>query len=87
MPDAKVRIQLDLRAHEARALDALRDRCELRSRAEAVRAALAVLEWVQGETQQGRRVLAVGEDRVSYLVVPGLTAAAHVSESGEERRI
>jgi hypothetical protein len=69
----KVRIQLDLRPTEARALDAIRDRCELRSRADAVRTALAVIEWVQLETRKGHRILAVGSESVTQLAVPGLT--------------
>lgn len=72
MGDRKVRIQLDLPAHEAQALDELRDSLAVRSRAEVVRTALAVMEWMNAETARGRRVLAVGDDSVSYLVVAGL---------------
>jgi len=70
---ARVRVQLDLQPQEVQALDALRQRCGLRSRADAVRAALAVVEWVEREARDGRRVVAVGKDDVAHLVVPGLT--------------
>lgn len=71
----KVRIQLDLAPSEAKALDQLRLRCGLRSRADAVRTALAVLEWIQSETNKGRKILAVGNEEIAQLVVPGLTAS------------
>lgn len=71
----KVRIQLDLRASEAEALDALRDRWKLRSRADAVRTALAVLEWIHGQTAQGRKIVSVGEEGIAQLVVPKLTSS------------
>lgn len=70
---AKYRVQLDLSRGEVSALDALQKRCALRSRADAVRAALAVLEWVHQESSRGRSVVAVGGDSVSCLVVPGVT--------------
>jgi len=73
MTRSKVRIQLDLPAREARALDQLRDRLAVRSRADVVRAALAVMEWMEAETARGRRVLAVGDDAVSYLALPGVS--------------
>lgn len=72
MPDAKVRIQLDLPRREAQALDGLRDRLAVRSRADVVRTALAVMEWMESETARGRRVVAVGDDTVSYLALPGV---------------
>lgn len=72
----KVRIQLDLAVAEAEALDRLKDRYGLASRKDAVRTALAILEWVQHETAAGRRVMAVGADRLSYLAVPGVTTLA-----------
>lgn len=67
---ARVRVQLDLPPREVAALDALRDRLQLRSRADAVRTALGVLEWVQREAALGRRVLAVGKDDVVHLALP-----------------
>ena len=76
MSRSKTRVQLDLYPHEAEALDALRDHCGLRSRADAVRTALAIIEWVHREAQMGRRILAVGSDELSQLVVPGLTTQA-----------
>jgi hypothetical protein len=69
----KVRVQLDLNDHEAAALDLLRDECRLRSRADAVKVALGVLEWVRLETAQQRKVLGVGDGMVSALVIPGVT--------------
>ncbi len=72
----KVRVQLDLPVHEAKALDAIRDRFDLKSRADAVRTALAVVNWVQGQTAEGRRILAVGQSDVSYLALPGLEGPA-----------
>lgn len=76
MPISKVRVQLDLTPHAASALDALKDRCNLRSRADAVRTALAVVEWIDAEAAKGRQVVAVGPDAVSYLAIPGLTMTA-----------
>lgn len=69
----KVRVQLDLFADEVDALDAIRDNCGLRSRADSIRTALAVLEWVTKESQKGKQIFAVGSDDISHLVVPGLT--------------
>ena len=70
---AKIRVQLDLSVSEVEALDSLRAVCSLRSRAEAVRTALAVLEWVQTEAQSGQKILSVGNDGILQFVVPGLT--------------
>jgi hypothetical protein len=76
----KVRVQLDLRNEEARSLDELRRYCAGGSRADAVRTALAVVEWVREEISQGRRILALGREDVSYLVVPGLTNRTSAKE-------
>lgn len=70
---AKTRVQLDLEQEEAEALDAFRRRCGLRSRADAVRTALAIIAWVERESSLGRQVVAVGSEQVSHLVVPGVT--------------
>jgi hypothetical protein len=78
----KIRIQLDLSPHEVQALDRLRDSCSLHSRADAVRTSLAIFEWVQREAQNGRRILAVGEDDVIPLTLPGVTVLT-LSESQE----
>ena len=69
----KVRVQLDLTTAEASALDTLRDECGLRSRADAVKAALAVLRWVDLQATVGRKVVALDGSNVSWLVVPGVT--------------
>ena len=53
----------------------MRERCGLRSRSDAVRTALAVLAWIDDERSQGRRVVAIGDEEVSHLVVPGLTTS------------
>lgn len=76
---AKVRVQLDLRPEEARALDELRDRTGLRSRADAVRYSLGVIGWIADQVASERRVLAVGERDVVYLAIPGVT-----NRSGDE---
>jgi hypothetical protein len=77
--ESKIRIQLDLPPREVLALDALKARCNLASRAAAVRTALAVMEWIEQEVSEGRRVLAVGSDCVNYIVVPGLTTQQDVA--------
>ena len=79
----KQRVQLDLAPEQVVSLDALRERFALRSRADAVRAALAIVEWVDAETTQGRRVVAVGPESVSWFAMPGLqrTLGAHTSSS------
>lgn len=69
----RVRVQLDLMPDEAQSLDALKEKCGLRSRSDAVRTALAVLEWIERESRNGNSIVAVGEDGVSKLVVPGIT--------------
>lgn len=69
---ARVRVQLDLPASEVSVLDTIRDRLELGSRAEAVRAALAVMRWVDAEAGRGRRVFSVGNDEISHLTLPGI---------------
>jgi hypothetical protein len=69
----KVRIQLDLSVKEGAALDDIRDDCGLGSRADAVKAALALFGWVQAETRLGRKVVAMDGETVSWLVLPGIT--------------
>jgi hypothetical protein len=69
----KTRVQLDLRAEDVQALEVLQAGCGLRARADAVRVALGVLAWVRDENAQGRRVVAVGKDNVSVLLIPGIT--------------
>jgi ribbon-helix-helix CopG family protein len=66
----RVRVQLDLRVEEVRALDELRDRTGLRSRADAVRLSLGLFEWMTEQAGQGRRVLAVGDREVVHLAIP-----------------
>ena len=83
MTTNKIRIQLDLHQHEAQALDKLRDSFHLRSRADTVRTALAIIEWIQKETQNGRRIFAIGEDDVVPLMIPGLTIPTE-SDPGKE---
>lgn len=73
MPSAKTRIQLDLTKNEAAALDRMRQQCNLRSRADAVRTALAVLEWVEHESSSGRRIVAVDGESLSHLAISGIT--------------
>jgi len=71
----KTRIQLDLRAQEAEELDRMRDQFGLNSRTETVRTALAIADWIESESRQGRKVLSVDGDYVSHLVVPGITTS------------
>ncbi len=80
---ARVRVQLDLRPDEARALDDLRDRTGLRSRADAVRFSLGVIEWMADQAANERRILAVGERDVVYLAIPGVTNRASNETSPE----
>jgi len=70
---AKIRVQLDFRKEEVRSLDHLRDRCLLRSRADAVRMALGLAEWVARQTDEGNQIVSVGERPIAPLTVPGLT--------------
>lgn len=72
MNEKRVRVQLDLASEEVQALDDLKARCGLRSRADAVRLSLAMLEWMAEQTTIGRQVVAVGERDVVHLAVPGL---------------
>lgn len=69
----RVRVQLDLSTGEVERLDALRDACGLRSRSDAVRSALAAIDWVATESREGRKVVAMGEGYISELVMPGIT--------------
>lgn len=82
MTKPKTRVQLDLTTDEAAALDRLRNQCSLRSRADAVRTALAVLEWVEHEASSGRRIVAVNSESLSYLTVGGITKP----KNGSRRR-
>lgn len=86
---SKIRVQLDLTTHQANALDRLRDQCDLRSRAEAVKTALAVLAWVRSESDQGRRVVALDGKNVSWLVMPGITDAAqsHLGDQPQTEKL
>jgi hypothetical protein len=68
----RVRVQLDLHPNEAEGLDAMKDNLGLRSRADAVRTALAILEWVDRESASGRRIVSVGSEYVTLLDVPGI---------------
>ena len=69
----RIRVQLDLSPEEVARLDSLRDACGLRSRSDAVRSALAVIDWMTSETRGGRKVVAMGDGLVSELVMPGVT--------------
>ncbi len=69
----KIRVQLDLREREVRALDFLRDRCELKSRADAVRMSLGILEWVAQQSAVGNQIVSVGANSKAPLVIVGLT--------------
>jgi hypothetical protein len=69
----QVRVQLDMSNEEAAGLDSLKEACGLRSRSDAVRTALAVIEWVSREADSGRRIVALGGDVVSEFVMPGVT--------------
>lgn len=73
LAEEKIRVQLDMQANEILALDNLRDKLNLRSRADAVRTGLAILEWAEQETRRGHQVVAIGDEEVSRLVIPGLT--------------
>jgi hypothetical protein len=66
----KVRVQLDFRPEEAQALDTLKTRFGLRSRSDAVRAALGVAGWVVDAKLRGNAVMAVGRDSLIELNVP-----------------
>ncbi len=79
MARQRIRVQLDLSPGEVRALDRLRDSCGLSSRADAVRAALAIIEWTHEESQKGRKIMSIGDDNVVPLFIPGITT----STSGE----
>lgn len=72
---SRVRVQLDLEPAEVEALDGLRDQCALRSRADAVRYALGIMEWVAQQNARGNQILAVGKESLSPLTIPGLTQA------------
>lgn len=84
MPMSKVRVQLDLSKEEVRNLDALRDRFGSNSRSDAVRAALAVLDWVAVESQSGRRIYSVSSDFVAPL--PEIGPLLRASQAQREGR-
>jgi len=81
---SRVRVQLDLAADEARGLDELRERYSLRSRADAVRLALGILEWLAEQSESGRRIIAVGRRDVVHLAVPGVTNRRLGGRASEE---
>jgi hypothetical protein len=68
-----VRVQLDMSAEEAESLDTLRETCGLRSRSDAVRLALAVIDWVHRESRCGRKVVAFSDEIITEFVMPGIT--------------
>ncbi len=70
---SKIRVQLDLREKEVRALDLLKDRCDLKSRADAVRVSLGILEWVAQQSAAGNQIVSVGANSVAPLIILGLT--------------
>lgn len=70
---SNVRVQLDMSAEEAESLDSLRETCGLRSRSDAVRAALAVIDWVHRESRSGRKVVSFDGDVMTEFVMPGIT--------------
>lgn len=85
MSDEKLRVQLNMSTHEVKALDALRDRCGLRSRADAVRTALAIVEWVEQNARSDKKILAVGGDDITQLVIPGLTNPPQEGDNSKGR--
>ena len=54
--EKKFRVQLDLYSYEVEALDDIRNKCGLRSRADTIRTALSVMEWVTNEVQKGKHI-------------------------------
>jgi hypothetical protein len=77
-----VRVQLDLQSSEAAALDELKTRCGLSSRKDAIKAALAVIDWVKLEASAGRRIMAIGPDYISQLAIPGVTTLGEQKQEG-----
>jgi hypothetical protein len=78
---SNAQVQWDLTPTEAAALDDLRANCGLRSRADAVRTALTVLQRVRGESMLDRNVVSLGHEGVSDLVVPGITLRVYMGGS------
>lgn len=74
---SKIRVQLDLRESEVRSLDLLRDRCALRSRADTIRLALGLVEWIAQQIDEGNQIVSVGKRPLAPLTIPGLTTALH----------
>ncbi len=72
---SKIRVQLDLHEDELKSLDFLRDRCALKSRADTVRLALGLVEWVAQQTDDGNQIVSVGKCQLAPLTIPGLTSA------------
>ena len=70
----KIRVQLDMQHDEVRSLDFLKTRCALTSRADAVRLALGLVEWVALQADEGNRIYAIGARQPLALDVPGLTS-------------
>lgn len=83
---SRIRVQLDLDPLEVEALDNLRDRFALRSRADAVRFALGIMEWVAREQDRGNQVLAFGNGTISPLRVPGLTDVSFTNTDAPKAR-
>ena len=73
MGKEKTRVQLDLYKQEVQVLDRLRDNLELNSRADAVRVALGILEWMESEIQEGRKIFSIGDEEIVPLIIPNLT--------------
>lgn len=82
----RIRVQLDLNVAEVEALDGLRDQCALRSRADAVRYALGIMEWVAKQNAHGNQVLAVGKESLSSLTIPGLIHTNFAKTGDSESR-
>ena len=73
MPENRTRVQLDFTAEALTQLDGLKDETSASSRADVVRFALRVLQWVLGELKSGGKILVEKDGQIQQVVFPFLS--------------
>jgi Arc/MetJ-type ribon-helix-helix transcriptional regulator len=77
----KMRVQLDFTPDALSQLDQLRDESQVSSRADVVRYALRVLQWVLSELRNGSKILVERNGQTQQIVFPFLPSPTKADDA------
>ena len=77
----KVRVQLDFTDDALNQLDQLREETQASSRADVVRYALRVLQWVLSELRNGSRIMVERDGNTQQIVFPFLPSPTKAKDT------